>query len=188
MPRTKTDRNAFGSILQKEVTRNGQKLISYNARKRFAVINEEGKREYHDLTKRFYSLEDAENFLTELVNSKEYTREKKPPNKTTRRLQHGHTSKKYNHKSITYVSYEKAKERCENPNVINYKWYGGRGIEFRFASFQEFLAEIGERPSKEYSVDRIDVNGHYEKGNVRWVTKNIQAQNKRKTISPLFSP
>lgn len=78
------------------------------------------------------------------------------------------------------AAYTGAKTRCTNPNVENYADYGGRGIEFRFNSFDEFLADIGRRPGRDYSLDRKDVNGHYEAGNVRWATASQQARNIRK--------
>lgn len=74
--------------------------------------------------------------------------------------------------------------RCTNPNSKAYKNYGGRGIKVcdRWRnSFENFLADMGERPSKEYSIDRIDVNGNYEPTNCRWVLWEIQCQNKRNT-------
>lgn len=74
------------------------------------------------------------------------------------------------------------KERCYNPKVDMYPSYGGRGIsvyeEWRH-SFESFLAHIGPRPSSNYSIDRIDVNGNYEPGNVRWATTIEQGANKR---------
>lgn len=83
--------------------------------------------------------------------------------------------------SPEYTSYHAAKKRC-NPKFKD-KWpdYGGRGIEFRFTSFEEFLAEVGPRPEPkfEYSLERIENNGHYEKGNVKWATKKQQARNRR---------
>lgn len=82
--------------------------------------------------------------------------------------------------SPEYVSYRCAKQRCTTPTNASYVHYGGRGIEFRFASFQEFLADIGKRPSLKHSLDRIDVDGHYEPGNVRWATPLEQAANKRR--------
>ncbi len=82
--------------------------------------------------------------------------------------------------SREYKSYQHAKQRCENPNVSSYPRYGGRGIEFRFNSFEEFFAELGEMPPK-YTLDRIDNDGHYEKGNVRWATYGEQMRNKCST-------
>jgi hypothetical protein len=68
-----------------------------------------------------------------------------------------------------YRSYCTAKTMCNNPKSRAYKYYGGRGIEFRFNSFKEFIDELGARP--EYRVlGRIDKNGHFEAGNVRWAT------------------
>jgi hypothetical protein len=78
-----------------------------------------------------------------------------------------------------WTAYYAARKRCLNPNHDNYKHYGARGIEFRFKSFADFLAEIGRRPSPAHTVDRIDTNGHYEPGNVRWATYTAQMANKR---------
>jgi len=73
-------------------------------------------------------------------------------------------------------------QRCHNPTHVSYKDYGGRGIsvceEWR-NSFQSFLDHIGKRPTMKHSVDRIEVNGNYEPGNVKWSTPKEQAVNKR---------
>lgn len=82
--------------------------------------------------------------------------------------------------SVELNAYDAAKGRCNNPSNTAYDRYGGRGIEFRFESFEEFLAEVGRRPT--YSLERIDVNGHYEKGNVKWATALEQANNKRNNV------
>lgn len=79
-----------------------------------------------------------------------------------------------------YRAYCAAKSCCESPTNENYPRYGGRGIEFRFSSFDEFLAEVGRRPSDDLSIDRIDNNGHYEVGNLRWATRSQQARNQRR--------
>ncbi len=81
--------------------------------------------------------------------------------------------------SPEYRIFAHAKDRCTNPNDKRWDDYGGRGIEFRFNSFEEFFAEIGERPGTKYHIDRIDNEGHYEVGNVRWCTHQESARNKR---------
>ena len=81
-------------------------------------------------------------------------------------------------RSPEYARYHQAKQRCQNPKCKRYAEYGGRGIEFRFTSFQEFLAELGKCPRGK-SLDRINNNGHYEKGNVRWATKKQQYHSRR---------
>ena len=78
-----------------------------------------------------------------------------------------------------YQALKGARRRCNNQNDRSYKYYGGRGIEVRFRSFDEFLAEIGPRPSPEHTLDRIDNDGHYETGNVRWATRKEQRINQR---------
>lgn len=85
-------------------------------------------------------------------------------------------------RSKEYARYCLAKKRCENPNDVSYPVYGALGTEFRFKSFEEFYAEIGPWPGVPYEVDRIDPFGHYEKGNVRWLTKQDQAHNKKNSL------
>jgi hypothetical protein len=81
-----------------------------------------------------------------------------------------------------------AKYRCTNPKDKYWKDYGGRGIEFRFTSFEEFFAELGTRPTPAHSLDRIDNNGHYEPGNVRWATKAEQNANRRVSLNASYKP
>lgn len=79
-----------------------------------------------------------------------------------------------------YAIYRGARKRCEQPNRKEFKYYGGRGIEFRFDSYQEFIAAVGRRPSPELKLERIDNNGHYEKGNLCWTTQSEQLKNRRR--------
>jgi len=80
-------------------------------------------------------------------------------------------------------SYAGAKSRCTNPKTVGYHRYGGRGIEFRFNSFEQFFEVLGPKPTPKHSVDRYpDYNGHYEPGNVRWATTEEQATNKEVNV------
>jgi hypothetical protein len=78
-----------------------------------------------------------------------------------------------------YMAYMNALYRCTKPYLTCWPDYGGRGIRFCFTSFENFYMELGQRPSPEYSLDRISPNGHYEVGNVRWALKEVQTHNKR---------
>lgn len=81
-----------------------------------------------------------------------------------------------------YRNWIKMKTRCSNTKDKCYPRYGGRGIsvcERWLHSFQNFLDDLGAKPSNAHSLDRIDVNGNYEPGNVRWATPKEQGRNRR---------
>lgn len=76
-------------------------------------------------------------------------------------------------------SFRGAKYRCTSPNASDYKYYGGRGIRFCFDSFQEFLLTLGRKPSREWTLERKDVNADYTPDNVKWATRKEQMNNTR---------
>jgi hypothetical protein len=74
--------------------------------------------------------------------------------------------------------------RCTNPHNKSWEYYGGRGIkvcERWQSSFNDFLADMGPRPTQSHSIDRFpDQNGNYEPTNCRWATKKEQSRNMRR--------
>jgi hypothetical protein len=91
------------------------------------------------------------------------------------------TSKKRPLEAIYY----NMRSRCESPNNVSYANYGGRGITIspEFHSFQAFTAwineNLGERPPG-YTLDRINNDGNYEPGNLRWANHYQQMVNRRR--------
>ena len=84
--------------------------------------------------------------------------------------------------SPEYFAWQAAKQRCFNPKTSNYSDYGGRGITMCpewVDNFDAFYEHIGPRPKDRPYLDRIDFNGHYEPGNVAWVTAKQSSINTR---------
>lgn len=87
-----------------------------------------------------------------------------------------------------WLAWSHAKRRCSNPSHPSFARYGGRGIRMCdewMEDFAAFLAHVGPRPSSEHSIDRIDNDGNYEPGNVRWATRREQQRNRRNTVTVL---
>lgn len=83
--------------------------------------------------------------------------------------------------SKTYNCWTNMTQRCLNKNNPNYTDYGGKGISIceRWLKFENFLADMGERPSIEHSIDRKNNSKGYEPENCRWATQIEQQNNKR---------
>jgi hypothetical protein len=92
---------------------------------------------------------------------------------------HGHGAK--GKETLTYVSWQAMKSRCLCPSATSYAHYGGRGIKVCdrwLHSYENFLADMGERPEGK-TLDRYpNPAGNYEPGNCRWATVQEQADNR----------
>lgn len=85
-------------------------------------------------------------------------------------------------KSSEYKTWRAIKARCLNPKNPAFHNYGGRGITICdrwLNSFENFLEDMGRKPSKNHSIDRINNNGNYELSNCKWSSKKEQSNNQR---------
>lgn len=91
--------------------------------------------------------------------------------------------------TATWNTWRNMRQRCENPKVPSYADYGARGISVcpEWGDFQTFLSDMGERPSKSHSLDRIDNSRGYSKENCRWATRKEQTRNKRNNVLITFN-
>ena len=97
-------------------------------------------------------------------------------------MKHGHACVRTRGLTREYKSWLAMRRRCTEPRNASYVRYGGRGIrvcERWENSFTAFLADVGEAPAWTYQIDRIDPEGHYEPGNVRWATPEENRRTKR---------
>lgn len=90
-------------------------------------------------------------------------------------LQHGHATR--TGQTPTYKSWVAMRQRCQKPGVTGYKNYGGAGVRVcpRWDSFENFLADMGERPAGT-TLGRFGDKGNYEPGNCAWQTSKEQAK------------
>jgi len=85
-----------------------------------------------------------------------------------------------------YAAYLGMIRRCYNKTSPEYKHYGGRGIQVApewlvpTEGLKKFIQYMGKRPSVNHSLDRVNNDGNYESGNVRWVERDVQLKNRRK--------
>lgn len=105
---------------------------------------------------------------------------------------HGNSTKIVARCTPSYKAWQSIKQRCLNPKTKGFESYGGRGImicDRWLESFENFLADVGERPSLLHSIDRFPNNdGNYEPGNVRWATRAEQQRNRRNTVLEHHEP
>lgn len=99
-------------------------------------------------------------------------------------LKHGkrHTSE--------YTSWVAMRSRCNNPKNNRYHSHGGRGIvvcERWQNSFENFLADMGNKPSSRHSLDRTDNSGNYCAENCRWASPKVQSRNTRRNRSLTYN-
>ena len=88
-----------------------------------------------------------------------------------------------------YRTWMQARNRCRNPNHKSYSYYGGRGITFstEWETFEAFRRGVGDPPSANSTLDRIDNTRGYEPGNCRWTTRLMQARNRAYTRANEFT-
>lgn len=97
---------------------------------------------------------------------------------TERLTQHGGAS------SPEYAIWMGMRQRCSNPSNKEFHNYGGRGIKVckRWQSFKNFIADMGQRPSRDLSIERINNDKGYSPGNCKWGTTFEQANNTRVNV------
>lgn len=88
-----------------------------------------------------------------------------------------------------YSTWENIRSRCSNPAVDSYKYYGAVGIKVceRWNSFENFFADMGKRPSRKFSIERIDSKKDYCPENCKWADGFEQSNNKSNNVRLEFN-
>ena len=97
---------------------------------------------------------------------------------------HGYSGGQHNNARAEYTAWMNMKSRCLNSKDKGYINYGGRGVkicERWLESFENFIKDMGDKPTPSHSIERNDVDGDYEPSNCYWTTIDVQAKNKRNT-------
>lgn len=96
---------------------------------------------------------------------------------------HRHGLARRGKKSYLYLIWCSMRQRCKNPKNKGYMNYGGRGIKIcaRWNKYENFLKDIGDRPTPKHTLDRMNNNGNYEPSNCKWSTRKHQTINRRYT-------
>lgn len=82
-----------------------------------------------------------------------------------------------------YLAYGREKGWCENPRGRHFKYYMKKGIKFLFRTFAEFYKEVGDKPSPDHWLQRLDKNGHFERGNLIWIKKRRRKKRLAQIVS-----
>jgi len=95
---------------------------------------------------------------------------------------HGHSINGV--RSLTHSTWHNMKSRCNNPKASGYRDYGAKGIKVceRWDIFENFVADMGERPGPEYSIERLDRTKNYCVENCKWATRLEQNRNRSMCI------
>lgn len=99
-------------------------------------------------------------------------------------------SKTHHYKNPTYIIWHGMICRCNTNQKKSYPYYKAKGIKVcdRWrTSFDNFVSDMGQRPSLRHSIDRIDGSGNYEPNNCRWVLIEEQARNQKSVYAILIN-
>ena len=81
-----------------------------------------------------------------------------------------------------YAAWNNINDRCRNKNNKDFRHYGGRGIKNKYKDITDFIDDVGFRPSDKHSIDRINNDSHYQRGNCQWTLQRDQLRNYRRNI------